>query len=335
MTRLEKKCFAASTGCHLLLLGCLVFGAAFWKPGEVEDNAPLLEIIPFKTTDEPFSGGGNPDAGPPNVRPDAPVTPPPVAPVVQSPPPVAPVQTPPPQQSPPPAQEEPPAKTEPVRPDPPEVREPEKSDDEALLPAKKPTPRKKPNPKETLTSESAPKTAKKEIKVNLDLVKRYPADTKAARERKEREEAANAARAAEAAAQRMAAERSALVQGSLSALSGKLSKGTSIDIPGTGGEAYANYGSVVRTIYDNAWIDPGQGVDENLTVAVTVSIRRDGSVIKNQTYIVRSSGDTTLDRSVQRALDRVTFIAPFPEGAKDAQRTFKIKFNLRDKRMNG
>jgi hypothetical protein len=40
-----------------------------------------------------------------------------------------------------------------------------------------------------------------------------------------------------------------------------------------------------------------------------------------------------VDKSVQRTLDRVTFIAPFPEGAKDKQRTYTINFNLKAKRL--
>jgi hypothetical protein len=38
---------------------------------------------------------------------------------------------------------------------------------------------------------------------------------------------------------------------------------------------------------------------------------------------------------VQRTLDRVTFVAPFPDGAKEKERTFIINFNLKAKRMLG
>ena len=34
-----------------------------------------------------------------------------------------------------------------------------------------------------------------------------------------------------------------------------------------------------------------------------------------------------MDASVQTDLDRVTFVAPFPEGATDKERTYTINFN--------
>jgi hypothetical protein len=42
-----------------------------------------------------------------------------------------------------------------------------------------------------------------------------------------------------------------------------------------------------------------------------------------------------VDASVQRTLDRVKFIAPFPEGATEKERTYIINFNLKAKRMLG
>ena len=40
-----------------------------------------------------------------------------------------------------------------------------------------------------------------------------------------------------------------------------------------------------------------------------------------------------MDASVQKTLDRVTFIAPFPEGTTEKERTYIINFNLKVKRM--
>jgi fido (protein-threonine AMPylation protein) len=42
-----------------------------------------------------------------------------------------------------------------------------------------------------------------------------------------------------------------------------------------------------------------------------------------------------VDHSIQATLDRVTFVAPFPEGAKDSQRTFIINFSLKAKKLLG
>ena len=102
------------------------------------------------------------------------------------------------------------------------------------------------------------------------------------------------------------------------------SPGTTIDMPGDSTVAYANYASVVKSIYDRAWTLPDTiAADENITVKVTIA--SDGTVISSR--IIERSGDTPVDASVQRALDRVTFVAAFPEGSSDKQRTYTINFN--------
>lgn len=102
------------------------------------------------------------------------------------------------------------------------------------------------------------------------------------------------------------------------------SPGTTIDMPGDSTVAYANYASVVKSIYDRAWTLPDTiAGDENITVKVTIA--SDGTVISS--HITERSGDAPVDASVQRALDRVTFVAPFPEGSSDKQRTYTINFN--------
>jgi TonB family protein len=111
---------------------------------------------------------------------------------------------------------------------------------------------------------------------------------------------------------------------------------TSIDTnygPGGGGEAYANYGQIVKSIYENAWMPPDDATSEDPITKVTVTIANDGTVIS--AHIVRPSGDSSADSSVQRTLNRVTFIAKFPDGAKEKQRTYTINFNLKAKRLLG
>ena len=103
--------------------------------------------------------------------------------------------------------------------------------------------------------------------------------------------------------------------------------------PGGGGEAYANYGQVVRAIYEQMWTLP-EGVDRDEAITkVKVTIASDGTVTASQ--IIRGSGDATVDRSVQRTLERVRFVRPFPEGSKDKERTYTINFSLKAKRMLG
>ena len=103
-----------------------------------------------------------------------------------------------------------------------------------------------------------------------------------------------------------------------------LSPGTTIDMPGDSTVAYANYASIVKSVYDAAWTLPDTiAGDENITVKVTIA--SDGTVISAR--IIERSGDAPVDASVQRALDRVTFVAAFPEGSSDKQRTYTINFN--------
>ena len=115
-------------------------------------------------------------------------------------------------------------------------------------------------------------------------------------------------------------------------LIGQLSSSTEIQPVGPGGAAYANYTQVVKSIYERAW-NPPQELDGNLgTVKVQVVIARSGKVTSAK--IKRGSGNRTLDRSVERAL-QIKHIAPFPKGTTDLQRTFNIDFNLKAKRFTG
>src|SRR5690242_19557224 len=60
MSRLQKKCFIASAGTHLLLVLILFIGPGFISSKSKVDDMPILDFIPLKTTDAKVSGGGNP-----------------------------------------------------------------------------------------------------------------------------------------------------------------------------------------------------------------------------------------------------------------------------------
>src|SRR5438445_1434447 len=100
--------------------------------------------------------------------------------------------------------------------------------------------------------------------------------------------------------------------------------------PGGGGPSYASYAALVKTRYENAWQEPNDAANDNAITKVSVTIGCDGTVYSSR--ITRASGDSQVDRSVQQTLDRVTFIAPFPESFKEKQRTYIINFNLKAKR---
>jgi TonB family protein len=69
MNRLQKKCFFAATGFHLLLLVILFVGPAFLSSRDKPDNLPVLDFVPMKTIDAALSGGGSPAAKPPPPAP--------------------------------------------------------------------------------------------------------------------------------------------------------------------------------------------------------------------------------------------------------------------------
>ena len=114
-----------------------------------------------------------------------------------------------------------------------------------------------------------------------------------------------------------------------------VSPGTTLEAfgPGGGGEAYASYDAVVRSVYWHDWTPTEDTTSDTAITKATVTIASDGTVLS--AHILKPSGDASVDKSVQRTLDHVRYIAPFPEGAKEKQRTYTINFNLKAKRLTG
>jgi protein TonB len=122
------------------------------------------------------------------------------------------------------------------------------------------------------------------------------------------------------------------IRSALRNLKSNLASATTVDMPGNSSVAYANYATVVKSVYEQAWILPND-VADNANTKVSVTIANDGTVISAR--IITPSGDAGLDASVQRTLERVKFIAPFPEGATEKERTYTINFNPQVKRLLG
>jgi TonB family protein len=127
-----------------------------------------------------------------------------------------------------------------------------------------------------------------------------------------------------------AAARARAIRSALRNLKSNLKPGTTIDMPGNSSVAYANYATVVKSVYEQAWILPND-VADNANTKASVAIANDGTVVSAR--IITPSGDAGLDASVQRTLERVKFIAPFPEGATEKERTYIINFNPQVKRL--
>ena len=128
-------------------------------------------------------------------------------------------------------------------------------------------------------------------------------------------------------------DNSKAVNSALRALRANLSSATEIAPVGNSSVAAANYAQIVKSFYERAWTPPVDTASDDANVKVRVTIASDGTVISAQ--VLTPSGDTNVDTSVQNTLDRVQFIAPFPPGSTDKERTYIINFNLKAKRLNG
>jgi TonB family protein len=74
-----------------------------------------------------------------------------------------------------------------------------------------------------------------------------------------------------------------------------------------------NYAQTVQFAYDKAWMPPEEPSAASNTKA-SVTIASDGRVIASN--IISPSGNASVDRSVQNTLDKITFVAPFPDSMK-------------------
>lgn len=175
-------------------------------------------------------------------------------------------------------------------------------------------PKPKPKPVEVVKPKPKPKPVKPKIKVNLKSTMRQPDTQKV----KAQQAAAERARQAEA-------KRQAALRQSLNKLDSKLSGRTSVNVP-QGRYAAANYESLIRRKYVDATIHPGT-ISGDPVVKVQLVIARNGNVISAR--IIGVSGLASWDRAVQKALDRVKRIAPFPAGMSGAKKTFNLNFNSR------
>jgi TonB family protein len=128
-------------------------------------------------------------------------------------------------------------------------------------------------------------------------------------------------------------ERAEALRNAIETLKNNFAPSTTIDMPGNSSVSYANYAQVVKSIYEQAWLPPDNAQNDDANVKVTVTIARDGTVLSAR--ILSPSGDAGVDASVQHTLERVQFIAPFPAGATEKERTYIINFNLKAKRMLG
>jgi TonB family protein len=128
-------------------------------------------------------------------------------------------------------------------------------------------------------------------------------------------------------------QRADAIQKAIENLKNHFTTGTDVTLPGSSEAMDPNYVAIVKARYDAAWNPAGGTASDDANTKVSVTIRSDGTVIS--ALILNPSGAAAVDGSVQRTLDRVKFVAPFPEGAKETEKTFIINFNLKAKRQLG
>jgi TonB family protein len=130
-----------------------------------------------------------------------------------------------------------------------------------------------------------------------------------------------------------APDNSKAIKSALRALRANLSSATEIAPLGNSSTASANYAQVVKSVYEQAWTPPDDTASDDANIKVRVTIASDGTVVS--AHVIAPSGDASVDASVRNTLDRVQFIAPFPSGSADTERTYIINFNLKAKRLLG
>lgn len=304
MNRLQKKCLIVSALVHLLLLGILVFGPAFVPARQPRlEVFEVIEFTPLRTTDLPVTGGGSPTGmqlqslpEPKHVTQPERVQPKPE--VKQQPEPVVqPTQT----------------KSQITKP---QITKPQTSESKAeTAPAESARP--------TDASMTTAKPTRRLPEVSTQLVSRAQVFRDNAQPRSARGTATGLQPDHFAA--------------TVNNLRQQLSSGGSTMVellgPGGGGIPYANFKQAVFSAYYNAWTPPATITTQKIVTKATVTIARDGTVISAR--ITEPSGDPVMDESVQRALERVKFVAPLPAETAQPQRTLTIIFDLSAKRGIG
>jgi TonB family protein len=296
MSRLEKKCLLGSAALHGLLVVIFLFGSAFFTPSARKDSVVPIEIITFNPTK--FTDGPS-RGGNPNLAPPPPAKP-------------SPEVTPAPQQP----------KVEPVQPK--EVAKPKT--------APKKADEDEPDPNSPKIKEP---TQKQTRHISTNVVRRPRLDLAAVRAEKERREREEAdAKAYEQYRKGLAS--AAKAAGSVvSGLGSSLSAvPVSVDGygPGGGGPAVANWRSALFSIYARAW-EPPLDAQGSAKGEAKIVIARDGTVLSGR--LIKQSGDAAVDRSIIRVLNEVKSVPPFPDEAREEERTVRIIFDLNAKRALG
>jgi TonB family protein len=312
MNRFQKKCLLASTGLHGFLVLLLVFGSAFFVANKKPIPQQRLNTVPTIDIERALAGGGgNPDLARTDDRQKGETLLPQSAAAA------------------PPQPAAPPAK--PTKPQPPETKpevrktEPKKPD----LPTPTPKPVKPTEAVKLKPVEKAPEAKPRIDLTELQPIARTETDKRKTQKEAEDRETVRQQRIADTQRQKLADQIGKVADTMRRGFAG----GTKVEVGGPGGEAYANYGALVQAAYEDAWQIIQDLSDDDAIAVVRVTIARDGHVLSAR-FIDRSKS-ASMNKSVQRALDNVKRLPPFPDFIKEAERSFTIEFNLKAKRLLG
>ncbi len=321
---------------HALLFVVLIVAPAF-LPEKPRANTPVINLVSARELDAILRAAEAPPAPAPVSSP----APAPVAPVVVEPAPAPkPVEPPRPVEPPPPPTKpiEPVPKKEVVKEPPPKLVKveprplpPSPKGKEALV--KKET--KKTKEPEPPPAKTAPTKSTVKIADTKTLISRKSEEDAKAKQKAETEERALSVAAAKAA-QQAHLQRVAKMKAILGGIPGGLSSPVDIHIDAGGGPnaaAFLDYGQMMVRIYEQMWLVPANLNDSLSIVSVTVTVARNGRVLKSQ--LLKPSGNSAIDKSVGETLQKVIQFEPFPASFREAQKTFNIDFNLKAKRNTG
>jgi TonB family protein len=312
MSRFEKKCFIGSAGLHGLLLICFVFGSAFLGSKKTMILPPVVTMTAI-ATDKAVSTGGNPNGGgAPTPQPPTPTPPPP------EPPKVEPKQEPPKQET---RQQEP-------EKEPPKIKKTETAkpvEKERTVPKDKATEKITKEAKNNTSKEITKSLNLKPVRItnNLALVQAEAAAKRAADARQKAEYAAYVNQRNQILGQ---------VGKVAGTVSDSLGKGTVATAIGPGGEAFANYGSLIIEHYKRAVYASNPQSDHDAEAVIKVVVSRDGTVRSSQW--VRRTSNPILNKAVDSAMNKVRSLPQFPSEAKDAERSFNITIEFEASRVS-
>jgi TonB family protein len=279
-------------GIHLLLLLILIVGPAFYNQEPKTDNTPTLDVIPDTIVDAAVNSGVQGAQPPPTPKPVTPQPPQPQP--LFAPPKIV--------QPPTPAPTPPPTPAPAVTPSP------------SLMDKFREMFESKPAPEPAVKPDLTPTERKTQTQPHPDNIK-IDLRNKVTRTQQKNQ------------AQPDNAQNQKAINNALRSLSHNLSSATKVDMPGNASAAYASYASVVKSVYEQALRPelPDQVASNNENTKVRITVESDGTVTSAE--IISPSGDPSWDNAVQRTLDQVKVLRPFPDGATDKERHYTLNFN--------